>query len=217
MIRAKFKSKPRRCINPKCNREFTPTISSTQKVCSKKCAIAVTKQFDRVREKNRAIIANADRQRMREMKSKIETTSDLQKKLQQIVNAIARSLDIQSGRLNCISCGQFAKKPQGGHFHSVKANNTLRFHLDNIHLQCVQCNEHEGGNIIEYHSGLSNRYGRDYADWVKYDMVAKYPSNKMNRDDLRMAIVQARAVLAAVKIGYIKTRNQANYMLNIYK
>ena len=64
--------------------------------------------------------------------------------------------------LGCISCGaEFKSKFDAGHYFSVGAYPNLRFNPDNVHGQCVACNQHRHGNINEYSIKLPQRIGEE--------------------------------------------------------
>lgn len=78
----------------------------------------------------------------------------LHKKAQKVFNAWIRHRD--EGK-PCISCGKQAN--QAGHYFSVKQFSALRYHPDNVHLQCPYCNCYAHGNQAMYRIGLVNRIG----------------------------------------------------------
>jgi hypothetical protein len=62
----------------------------------------------------------------------------------------------------CISCGCMeAVQWHAGHYRSIGAARELRFHPDNVHRQCSQCNDWKGGNAVEYRIGLAERIGAE--------------------------------------------------------
>jgi len=60
----------------------------------------------------------------------------------------------------CISCG-CPNFDHASHFFPVRGNPKLRFDEDNVHGQCVYCNQHKHGSIAEYSEGLEARIGVD--------------------------------------------------------
>jgi hypothetical protein len=108
-------------------------------------------------EKARAKAAKVDRASTRAALTAIKPRSHWLKQAQAAVNAYVRQRD---AGLPCISCG----KPDtgardAGHFFTVGARPELRFDLDNIHAQCVQCNQHKHGNVAFYRIGLTTKIG----------------------------------------------------------
>ena len=122
--------------------------SPSQLVCSYKCAKAYRK-----------VLARKWKYKKKVMKSNIKTKSDWIKELQVLVNKFVRIRDKDK---NCISCNKpFKGKFDAGHFLSTGAYPNLRFHLDNIHGQCVHCNRDKHGNQIEYAINLRLRIGEE--------------------------------------------------------
>jgi hypothetical protein len=52
-------------------------------------------------------------------------------------------------------------KYDAGHYYSASGTPQLLFNEFNCNGQCVFCNQHKSGNLIEYRKGLINRYGID--------------------------------------------------------
>ena len=135
--------KPKTCRV--CDKTFVPG-KSTQVVCSAPCAIkyAREKGWKKVRQTNR------------EKLQKLKTKGDYIRELQTLVNKFIRKRDEHQP---CISCDTRQSKWDAGHFYSTKAYPNLRFNEDNIHKQCVTCNQHKHGNIHEYSVRLRERIG----------------------------------------------------------
>ena len=73
------------------------------------------------------------------------------------VHAFVRNRD---EGLNCISCNApYSDDFQAGHFYPAGSFETLKFHLDNINGQCVQCNLFKDGNFENYSLNLPKRIG----------------------------------------------------------
>jgi len=156
----------------------------------------------------------------KEIKEKLKTLSDWQKELEREINKIAVLIDFASG---CISCDG-VKTPQGGHYHSVKANGSIRFNLDNIHLQDYYCNVEKSANLHYYDLGLIKRYGKQYWEYVKFDIVNKFPLLKIARFEYEQKIQIARSIVKHLKIENktynsverIELRKKFNKMIGIY-
>lgn len=104
-------------------------------------------------------------------------------KCQESVNEYIRLRDKDE---TCISCGKY-KELQAGHFYSAGHNQCLRFNEDNIHGQCVQCNMHLNGNLLEYRKGLIRRYNEDFV--TKLDETIIYYQSKGYKHD-RIGIIE---------------------------
>ena len=140
------KIKPRRCKI--CNEIFTPNRPLIP-VCSPKCAIDYSNKLK----------ANKAKKEKSILKEKLKTHKDYLSELQKIFNTYIRERDLNFG---CISCGsEFKSKYDAGHYFSVGAYPNLRFNTDNVHGQCVACNQHRHGNINEYSIRLPQRIGEE--------------------------------------------------------
>lgn len=152
----------RKCAVKGCANRFQPR-NMGHKVCGPECA---------------AIHAAAERQRLdakqtRDRKQAMKTRSDHLKSAQAAFNKFIRERD---AHLPCISCGRFhAGAYDAGHYRSVGAQPALRFHEDNCHKQCVPCNQHKSGNVVEYRLGLIARIGAERVAFLEQEHApAKY-------------------------------------------
>jgi len=138
-----------------------------QKVCGPACAATHGR---REREKK-------DRQDTRERKAAMKTRSAWLKETQAAFNAFIRERDKD---LPCISCGRFHEGAyDAGHYRSVGAQPALRFHEDNCHKQCVPCNQHKSGNVVEYRLGLIARIGAERVAFLEQEHApAKFTINE---------------------------------------
>ena len=99
----------------------------------------------------------AERKEYRERKAALKTRREWLNDAQRFCNKYVRLRDEDQP---CISCGSTtATSWDAGHYRSVAAAPGLRFNEDNIHKQCVACNQHKSGNAIEYRIGLKARIG----------------------------------------------------------
>lgn len=130
----------------------------------------------------------------KDRKDSIKGLPEFKKDLETQINTIIRLID---KGLNCISCN--SKGNSAGHFHSVNSNGSLRYNLHNLHLQEYSCNGEKGGNIIKYGQGLINIYGKEYKEYVEYDLVRLYPTIKLTIEELKEAIGKAKNVVKILK------------------
>lgn len=138
-----YKPKQRKC--KQCGKEFLP-YNPLQPVCSPVCAL----EFNSKKEVDK---------RVKKMKQGLQTHSDYLKALQIVFNTFIRKRDKDKG---CISCGVALNgKYDAGHFLSVGAYPNLRFDENNVHGQCVHCNQHLHSNNAEYFIRLPERIGLD--------------------------------------------------------
>ena len=71
-------------------------------------------------------------------------------------------------KMPCISCGSLARTSwDAGHYRARSVAPALRFHPDNVHRQCVQCNQHQHGNLIDFRIGLVKRIGIERVEWLE--------------------------------------------------
>lgn len=134
-----------------CNKEFEPKFNAMQRVCSWKCALELT-------QKNKAKLKKQIwRKEKKEIKEKLKTNKDYTRELQVVFNTFIRLRD--KNRV-CISCQKpLINKYDAGHFYSVGAYPELRFSEANVHGQCVFCNQHKHGNLLEYNRFIGERIG----------------------------------------------------------
>jgi hypothetical protein len=143
----------KRCKN--CGSEFEPRFSTLEKYCwAPDCkTIEALQKLEAVKKME----ARNWRQRKNELKKANKNASDYRNELQIVFNTWVRLRD--SGE-PCISCGvPLRGKFDAGHFHSVGNYPNLRYNPDNVHGQCVECNQHKRGNVHEYRVNLIKRIG----------------------------------------------------------
>jgi len=199
----------RKCVLKSCKTKFTPK-SQNQVVCSVECSIEYAKT------QQRKIKASNERK----MRESIIGTPELKKFLETQINAICRELDKGSG---CISC-EGHTTPQAGHYHSVQKNGSIRFNLFNVHLQDYNCNCAKGGNLHQYDLGLIKMYGKEYWEYVKFELPNQYPVLKLTKPELQEAIKKAKEILKALKKANIthsvnqrmRLRTEYNKYIGIY-
>ena len=134
-----------RCKN--CKEKFEP-IRFNQKYCLKDECVRVFVQV--VKEKTW-------KQTKAKMKNDIKTNSDWMKEAQKVFNQYIRLRDKNQ---TCISCGsKLGSKYDAGHFYSMGGHKAVTFDEDNVHAQCVACNQFKSGNLINYREGLIKRIG----------------------------------------------------------
>lgn len=109
--------------------------------------------------------ASEQRKRDRERLKQLKTRSQWLAEAQAAFNKFIRMRDAQK---NCISCGgKLGEKYDAGHYKSRGAHPELRFEELNTHAQCVRCNQHLSGNLINYRKGLLIRIGEKKIEWLE--------------------------------------------------
>lgn len=153
--------RPKKCAHQPCGASFVPQRLG-QKVCSPACALAMAPSNA---GKARKAIDQLERKKNRARKEKIKTNSDHMREAQAAFNAWVRERDRDQP---CISCGRHhAGKYDAGHYRTVGSNPALRFEPLNCHKQCVPCNQHKSGNIVEYRINLIKRIGAQAVEWLE--------------------------------------------------
>ncbi|AYN26722.1 recombination protein NinG [Buttiauxella sp. 3AFRM03] len=96
----------------------------------------------------------------------------------------------------CISCGTYnADSWHAGHYRTTAAASQLRFHHDNIHLQCHSCNVHKSGNIELYRINLVKKIGETRI----LSLENNNDTHRYSREELSTIRATARAELRALK------------------
>jgi hypothetical protein len=134
----------KKCKN--CKKPFEPA-RPLQNVCGLECAIELSNKKGKSDWKLRK----------KTIKESLKTKKDYLNELQVIFNSWVRTRDKHK---SCISCGCILSgKYDAGHYFSVGLYPELRFNEDNNHGQCVACNQHKHGNLLEYRFKLIERIG----------------------------------------------------------
>jgi hypothetical protein len=190
-----------------CGTAFTP-YNSLAKVCSVKCSAEYGRKKAWESEK-------------KEREERLKTHSDRENELQPVINEICRLIDKE---VVCVSCLKPPKKANAGHRFAVGGNNTLRFNLFVLHSQCNSCNENKSGNPDGYDEGLISMYGKDYYEYVKFELKRLYPQVKLTAIELmekRAIAMKIRNELKKADKVYspserIELRNRINEQIGIY-
>jgi len=209
--------KPKKC--KACKKPFTP-FNSLQVVCGPSCAALLVKHAPE--EANKAVRA-MDRKWVKDTRQKHKENDHgyHEKLLETEINTIVRL--IEKDQL-CISHGKPPLKRNAGHYHSVGANNSIRFHLENIWLQCESCNGPKGSNRSGYDKGLVDTFGQEYFLRINQDIVRMYPLVKLSIIELQDAIKIARQIvkeLTKLDMVYsnemrVRLRKEYNKRIGIY-
>lgn len=197
-----------------CKEKFTPEqplqyLCKPPKDCSWKYIQA---QAVKKREKD-------NREWKKTEKEKQMTVSDYKALFQVEINLIARLIDLNQP---CIASQATKGKWNGGHYISVKANETIRFNLHNIHIQVFESNHFKSGDTIKYQDGLKRVYGSDYFEFV--ERLRQTQPIKLTIETLKEKISIAKLIVKELKeLGNTYTakertdlRNEYNLRLGIY-
>lgn len=214
-----------KCKN--CKDPFTPRFSTLEKYCWKtdcKTIEAMEKLEKKKKADEKKRNAETKDWKKRQKKMDIEVNPKKYRSyMNDEVQKLSRLIDKKCGIETCIDCGiTFGKQVDGGHFHSKGANATLSWNLHNLHSQASHCNRNGlgGGKALGYYEGLQSRYSKEYADYVRYDLVRLYPSinlsNKEVYEKLKVVRKLNREIDTYQFTDPIKARTMFNKIIGIY-
>lgn len=180
----------KRC--PSCRMMFVPARSG-QAVCGEiECAIAHSKS-EKGQATARKALSELGRKELRASKDRIKTKGQYMREAQAAFNAWVRARDASQP---CISCGRHHEgKYDAGHYRTVGSNPALRFEPLNCHKQCVPCNQHKSGDIVNYRISLVLRIGQDKVDWLE----GPHEPQRYTIDDLKAIRADYKARLKQLK------------------
>jgi hypothetical protein len=96
-----------------------------------------------------------EKSEIKAMRERVKSVSHWRRDLQQVFNQYIRLRDALKG---CVSCGKpLSSKYDAGHYYSVGSYPNLRFTETNCFGQCVECNQHKHGNLLEYRERILQR------------------------------------------------------------
>jgi len=137
----------KKCKN--CKAGFEP-VKFNQKYCLDEPCIKVWIEATKLKEWKK---------RKTEIKEKLQTVQELTKLAQTYFNSFIRNRDRKKG---CVSCGSnLGQKFDAGHYYSSGGHKAVTFNEDNVHGQCVYCNQYLHGNLLNYQIGIQKRIGVD--------------------------------------------------------
>lgn len=143
--------KQKKCKN--CKQPFTPIRLTLEKYCKEsECVrVWVAEEKDKQWKKTKS-----------EKKAQLLTVQDWIKITQTTFNKYIRLNDLSLGN-PCMSCRKpLVGKFDAGHFYNANNHWNLRFDERNVHSQCVACNQHKHGNLLEYRKQLEFYYGERF-------------------------------------------------------
>ena len=144
-----------RCKN--CKNKFEP-VRFNQKYCLESECVRVWVESEKAKQWKKT-----------KAKAKLDlmTLSDYIKLTQQVFNKYIR-LKARGGY--CCSCGSELKsKFDAGHYMNANNHWAVRFDERNVWAQCVNCNQHKHGNLIEYRSFLVKHHGEKWVQQLEQD------------------------------------------------
>lgn len=192
MSLAAKKPRPKKCRVETCGASFVPQRIG-QAVCSPSCAL---KDAPRNTDKAAKSIKAVGLKELREAKERIKTKGQYMCEAQAAFNAWVRERD---AKLPCISCGRHHQgKYDAGHYRTVGSNPPLRFEPLNCHKQCVPCNQHKSGDIVNYRIELVKRIGVEAVEWIE----GPHEPRRYTIDDLKAITAEYRLKLRELKAAH---------------
>lgn len=173
-----------------CKKEFQKT-RPLQMVCSVTCGY---KYSNKIKEKKKKDWPK----RKKAMKEHIKTLSEWYGDLQKVVNEFIR---LRDHKLPCISCGITYGQFQAGHYFNVGQYPSVRFHEDNIHKQCAQCNEKKGGFKTAYYPNLIKKIGQE-----KFDELERLA----NQSQLKLQVYEVKDMKTEYKKKIKELKDELN-------
>lgn len=129
-----------------------------------------------------------------DLREKLKTLSNWKADLQKEINLIIRLIDNGHG---CIATNSLNGKKNAGHYIGIGANETLRFHLENIWLQSEHSNMWKSGDILRYQDGIVSLYGKDYLE--RLNSFKSIEPIKLTIDEIKDKIKICREIIKWLK------------------
>ncbi len=160
-----------KCKN--CKAEFTP-VRFNQKYCFDSFCVKVWVELEKEKQWKK---------KKKVLKDELQTLPELLKLAQITFNKYIRLRDKDKP---CVSCEKpLGAKFDAGHYFSMGGHKSVTFDEENVHGQCVTCNQHKHGNILYYQLGIQKRIG---ADRLIELHARAYENKKWTRDELNEII-----------------------------
>lgn len=180
-----------------CKKKFQQKVFGLRFCCeTDECREACAKF---VLEKKKKAIERLTKKREKDVlkakKEKLKTLSDWKNDLQKEINAIVREID--KGH-PCIATGTMEGKRNAGHYISVGANQTLRFHLENIWIQSEHSNMWKSGDTLRYQDGIVSLYGKEYLEYL--NSLKTIQPIKLSIDEIKEKIAICRSIIKWLKL-----------------
>lgn len=179
--------KPKTC--KACKAKFEPS-RPLQSVCNPKCAQV---HADNLKAKKHKLEVAERRKETQKALDAIKPRAIWMREAQAVFNRYIRERDKDEP---CISCGSYLRSSfDAGHYRTTAAAPELRFEPLNVHKQCVQCNQHQHGNIVAFRIGLIAKIGQKAVEWLEGNHDAK----KYTIDDIKAIKEEYKAKLKELK------------------
>lgn len=181
------------------------------------CISAFTEWHKEYKEKQKSKKWNQEK---KAIKDKLETKTDVEKKLQKEINLIVRLLD--KGH-PCNSSGRsLGKNYDAGHIFSRGGNPQIQFHLFNIFAQSVHDNQWKSGNQLDFIERIGDIFGQELKEHIL--TLKGLPALNLSKEELKDKINIARGIVKWLKLQdrvftqkeRISFRERFNKELGIY-
>jgi hypothetical protein len=196
-----MKQKKRKC--KVCQTVFEPK-QFLQATCDYKCAIEYSKILKANKEKLEWKKTKSD------LKDKLKSISSYKNDLQKEINTIIRLIDKGHG---CIATGSKEGKKNAGHYIGVGANETLRFHLENIWLQSEHSNMWKSGDTLRYQDGLVSLYSKEYLE--RLNSLKSIKPIKLSIEEIKEKISICRGIIKWLKLQEKTFTNEERLYLRL--
>jgi hypothetical protein len=163
--------KSKKCKN--CQDKFHP-YTSFQKYCTKEECLSVFWKENKAKE---------EKKRQKQRKEELMTLQDYLKIAQQVFNKYIRERDKHQPCISC--CKPLGNKYDAGHFFNANNHWSVRFDERNVYAQCVYCNQHLHGNLLEYRKQLEYYKG---INWLLELEIDAKKTRKFTKDELKNII-----------------------------
>lgn len=131
--------------------------------------------------------ASKPRREFEKFKKETKDRENITTLLKSVRNVCHKYIRLRDKGKACISCGMpYKENYQAGHFFKAELFSTIKFHEDNIHGQCEQCNLRKEGNESEYRIRLPKRIGIEkFNELIKLAEFDKRTTHKWDRESLK--------------------------------
>ena len=192
-----------------CKQEFKQ-FRSTMVVCSLGCSIDLARDERIAKEKKE----------WKDMKLRVKSKS---KKvlLGEQIRLLSRKIDNYFG-YKCIDCGsEYGNIQHAAHLHNSKGNENITYNLHNLHSARAYCNQYSSEHKVGYRSGISNRYGDDYLNYIDFQIKKDYPY--LGISDLE--VIESLKIVRKINRTFdsfslesgVQARDMFNSLIGIYK
>lgn len=129
-----------------------------------------------------------DKEKKKELKNKLKTVSDYRKDARHWFQRWIRLRDVGKSCISCETVLTSITKFDAGHYYSASGTPQLLFNEFNCNGQCVFCNQHKSGNLIEYRKGLIEKYGINKL--LELENIADFKGKRIHTKDYYIEIAE---------------------------